>query len=254
MLSAARTQVVANMLASPLTGEPLRWVAFSFNPVAVRAANVQGMPVFFGDGANAAVLGAAISSVPRAFVIAYRSHPQLVDAVRSVRAAFPTVPVFGLATDVRRAGEVQRLGATAVVTRASAGVALGDAVLRGLMSTSVVDLVFLEQEMQLAVRDAVESSERGLERAVRATGRGENGSLDDADAAGIFILDTTMPKTVRRFCSSIEGSCGSGCGSAAAMSPVCHGLSHAVLGVRNAAKRALGIAIQALARGNVAGS
>ena len=42
-----------------------------------------------------------------------------------------------------------------MVTRASAGVALGDALLRNLMDTSCVDLVFLEQEMQLMVKDAV---------------------------------------------------------------------------------------------------
>jgi hypothetical protein len=42
-----------------------------------------------------------------------------------------------------------------VVTRASAGVALGDALLRNLMDTSSVDLVFLEQEMQLMVKEAV---------------------------------------------------------------------------------------------------
>ena len=95
------------MLASPLTGEPLRWVAFSFNPAAVRSAKAQGMPVFYGDGANPAVLAAACSAAPKAFVVTYRSHPQLLEAVRSVRQSWPTVPVFALAVDVRRAGEVQ---------------------------------------------------------------------------------------------------------------------------------------------------
>jgi voltage-gated potassium channel Kch len=169
-------QVVANMLMSPLTGEPLTWLAFSFNPDAVRAANSKGLPVFFGDGADPAVIASATSTPPRAFVLTHRSQPQLLSALETIRTTYPTVPVFALTIDVRRAAEVTRLGATAVVTRASAGVALGDAVLRGLMSTSYVDLVFLEQEMQLAVRDAVQSSAR------------EGGA-----GSGMFILDVTPP-------------------------------------------------------------
>lgn len=74
-----------------------------------------------------------------------------------------------------------------------AGVALGDAVLRGLMSTSFVDLVFLEQEMQLAVRDAVETA------SVAASKRREaDGGETDHTQAGILILDT-YPSKVRRW-------------------------------------------------------
>jgi len=59
-----------------------------------------------------------------------------------------------------------------VVTRASAGVALGDVVLRALMDTSYVDLVFLEQEMQLMVKDAVAAKSRGDEGATMTTNAG----------------------------------------------------------------------------------
>lgn len=194
-------QVVSNMLASPLTGSPLPWIAFSFNPEAVRAANNKSLPVFFGDGANPAVLAAVTPKPPRAFVLTHRSHPQLMLALRTVRTQWPTVPAFALTIDVRRAGEVQSLGATAVVTRASAGVALGDAVLRGLMSTSYVDLVFLEQEMQLAVRDAIEASERQLEEE-RTQGEEADGTavaMRSGDA-GMFILDTSAPPVRPRRC------------------------------------------------------
>lgn len=79
-----------------------------------------------------------------------------------------------------------------------AGVALGDAVLRGLMSTSFVDLVFLEQEMQLAVRDAVETA------SVDAGRRRQNKEGDpDHKEAGILILDT-YPRQVRL---SFSGLC-----------------------------------------------
>lgn len=59
-----------------------------------------------------------------------------------------------------------------VVTRASAGVALGDTVLRALMDTSYVDLVFLEQEMQLMVKDAVAAKSRGDDSATMSTNAG----------------------------------------------------------------------------------
>eukprot|EP00892_Ulva_mutabilis_P002658 jgi/Ulvmu1/12393/UM009_0039.1 len=167
------SQVVANMLSSPLTGNPARWVAFSFNPEAVREARGQGLPVLFGDGSNASVLGAATAAAPRAFVLSLRSHPQTMQALRNIRQAWPTVPAFVLCVDVERAGEAQRLGATAtVVTRASAGVALGDVVLRALMDTSYVDLVFLEQEMQLMVKDAVAAKSRGSDSGTMSTNAG----------------------------------------------------------------------------------
>lgn len=77
-----------------------------------------------------------------------------------------------------------------VVTRASAGVALGDTVLRALMDTSYVDLVFLEQEMQLMVKDAVVSKSRGDDSATMSTNAGvmrgvgfATPSPDDDDSA-----------------------------------------------------------------------
>jgi hypothetical protein len=178
-------QVVASMLTSPLTGQPQSWVAFSLNPDAVSAANEKKLPVFFGDGANPTTLAAVTSQSPKAFVLTHRSHPQLLAALDSICKAFPAVPKFALTIDIRRAAEVQLRGATAVVTRANAGVALGDAVLRGLMSTSFVDLVFLEQEMQLAVRDAVETASNDM------VGHSRDGNPDVQEKqAGMLILDT----------------------------------------------------------------
>ena len=67
-----------------------------------------------------------------------------------------------------------------MVTRASAGVALGDALLRNLMDTSCVDLVFLEQEMQLMVKDAVLAD-------VAAQGT-PDAAAADAAASGVVAL------------------------------------------------------------------
>lgn len=103
------------MISSPLTGNPAPWVAFSFNPEAVREARGQGLPVLFGDGSNASVLGAATGAAPRAFVLSLRSHPQTMQSLRNVRQTWPGVPVFVLSIDVERAAEAQRLGATATV-------------------------------------------------------------------------------------------------------------------------------------------
>jgi voltage-gated potassium channel Kch len=50
------------MLSSPLTGNPTPWIAFSFNPDAVRDARKLGLPVLFGDGSNINVMRAATSA------------------------------------------------------------------------------------------------------------------------------------------------------------------------------------------------
>lgn len=57
-------QVVVNMLSSPLTGNPAPWIAFSFNPDAVRDARSRGLPVMFGDGSNINVMNAATGASP----------------------------------------------------------------------------------------------------------------------------------------------------------------------------------------------
>ena len=83
------------------------------------------------------------------FKVDYGRVVTFVLASPSCLALVNTVRVCKRMTKDGSGAIVQRLGGTAVVTRASAGVALGDVVLRGLMSTSFVDLVFLEQEMQV---------------------------------------------------------------------------------------------------------
>jgi voltage-gated potassium channel Kch len=169
-------------------------MAFSFNPEAVRQARTKRLPVVFGGGSNPDVLKAATASPPRAFVLTLRSHPQTIAALTRIRTNWPGVPIFAMCIDIARASEAKRLGATlSVPKRASAGVDLGDAILRSLMDTSYVDLVFLEQEMQLMVKDAVaEKAKAGSEAGARGRNGASSGTLvsasvsrtEDTDEAG----------------------------------------------------------------------
>lgn len=103
------------MLSSPLTGVPAPWIAFSFNPDAVRDARKRKLPVLFGDGSNINVMRAATDLQPRAFVITLRSHGQLMEAIRNIQKSWPEVPMFALCIDVDRASEAMKAGATSAV-------------------------------------------------------------------------------------------------------------------------------------------
>ena len=63
------SQMVTNMISSPLVGSPVPWIAFEFDPTRVRLARTAGLPVFFGDGSRREVLQSAGVEDPRAFVL-----------------------------------------------------------------------------------------------------------------------------------------------------------------------------------------
>ena len=94
-------QVLANMLASPLSqGPPI--VAFDLDPTRVTAARAAGFPVLFGDGARPSVLAAAGVVVPRAVVVCHSNPAQALRAVRQLRRGYPdAMPIYASAPDFK---------------------------------------------------------------------------------------------------------------------------------------------------------
>ena len=98
-----------------------------------QAAQEVGFNVVYGDGSNIKVLRATGVERPRAIVVVYRARARAVSAVRSLREAFPDVPIYARALDLVHAAELQAAGASSVVTADSeAGLMLGARLLKGM--------------------------------------------------------------------------------------------------------------------------
>lgn len=126
-------QTVANMLLSPALGKPTPWVAFDLTVGRVQAAQEAGFNVLYGDGSRPKVLKTAGISRPRAVVVAYTARQRAVTAVETLREEYEYVPIYARALDMEHAVELQRAGATMVVTaETEAGLLLGSQVSEAL--------------------------------------------------------------------------------------------------------------------------
>eukprot|EP00798_Chlamydomonas_sp_ICE-L_P021741 gene21741-28763_t len=91
-------QMLANMLESPLlggaggTGRP--YIAFDTQADRVRVARAQGFSVFYGDGTQPEVLAAAGVKRPQSLVVTLGGRASTVNAVATLRAAYPDVPIY----------------------------------------------------------------------------------------------------------------------------------------------------------------
>ncbi|GLC53047.1 hypothetical protein PLESTB_000702300 [Pleodorina starrii] len=143
-------QMVANMLESPLaTGsDVLPYLAFDLDPDRVAAGRKAGFKVLFGDPTRSAVLHAAGVEAPRAVAVCLADREAALQAVYTMRADFPSVPIYACASDLRHAAELEEAGANHIVIRSvEAGLALGSQLLGGL-GASEVDLIFLKRGIE----------------------------------------------------------------------------------------------------------
>lgn len=151
-------QVLANFFSTPLAsgldGDYMGWpyVAFDLNPRVVKAAQKTGFPVLYGDGSRAAVLQSAGISSPKAVMIMYTGKAKSIEAVQTIRLAFPAVPIYARAQDLAHLLDLKKAGATdAILENAETSLQLGSKLLKGLGVMSD-DVTFLSQ----LVRDSME--------------------------------------------------------------------------------------------------
>ncbi|XP_048492758.1 K(+) efflux antiporter 3, chloroplastic isoform X2 [Beta vulgaris subsp. vulgaris] len=110
-------QVLANLLSAPLAsgadGEASGWpyVAFDLNPAVVERAKKNGFPVLYGDGSRPTVLQSAGISSPKAVLVMYPEKNKAIEAVKSVRLTFPSVPIYARAQDLKHLLDLKKSGA-----------------------------------------------------------------------------------------------------------------------------------------------
>jgi Kef-type K+ transport system membrane component KefB/voltage-gated potassium channel Kch len=169
-------QAVANLLANLDT--PVPYVAFDLTVNRVAAARNEGFNVLYGDGSSSKVLSAAGVSSPRAIVVGYTARQRVVTAVENLATAFPDIPILVRALDTRHAAEVQKAGASTIVTAESeAGLAVAARVATEA-GAEVEDIVPLARALRRALTERAQDIAMQLEAEAEATAAGKNGGSD----------------------------------------------------------------------------
>ncbi|KAF7803803.1 K(+) efflux antiporter 3, chloroplastic isoform X1 [Senna tora] len=151
-------QVLANFLSNPLASggdsDAVGWpyVAFDLDPTVVKAAGNLGFPVLYGDGSRPSVLQSAGISSPKAIMVMYAGKEMAIEAVQRLRFAFPAIPIYARAQDLKHLLDLKKAGATdAILENAETSLQLGSKLLQGLGMMSD-DVAFLSQ----LIRDSME--------------------------------------------------------------------------------------------------
>ncbi|WJX52412.1 K(+) efflux antiporter 3, chloroplastic [Trifolium repens] len=193
-------QVLANLLSNPMASggdsDGIGWpyVAFDIDPRVVKAARKQGFPILYGDGSRPAVLQSAGISSPKAIMIMLTEKAKSIEAVQRLRLAFPAVPIYARARDLKHLLDLKKAGATdATLEKAETSLQLGSKMLKGLGMMSD-DVSFLSQ----LVRDSMEqqAEEEISQREYRESNIMEPLQVRVSDIRGPRIpVTTTTPKS-----------------------------------------------------------
>ncbi|KAK6916240.1 Cation/H+ exchanger [Dillenia turbinata] len=162
-------QVLANFLSAPLApgvdGDVVGWpyVAFDLDLSVVKSSRKLGFPILFGDGSRPAVLQSAGISSPKAVMIMYTGRKRTIEAVQRIRLAFPAVPIYARAQDLKHLLDLKRVGATDVILEnAETSLQLGSKLLKGfgVMSDDVAFLSRLVRDsMELQAQEALDRTD-----------------------------------------------------------------------------------------------
>ncbi|KAM1105940.1 hypothetical protein FF1_002862 [Malus domestica] len=159
-------QVLANFLSTPLASginsDNLGWpfVAFDLDPSVVKASRELGFPILYGDGSRPAVLQSAGIASPKAVMVMYTARSKTTEAVQRLRQAFPAIPIYARALDLKHLLELKQSGATdAILESAETSLQLGSKLLKGFGVMSD-DVNFLRQ----LIRDSMELQAQGVSK------------------------------------------------------------------------------------------
>ncbi|GLT41906.1 hypothetical protein SLA2020_159350 [Shorea laevis] len=151
-------QILANLLSTPLASGADReimgcpYVAFDLNPSVVKASRKLGFPILYGDGSRPEVLQSAGISSPKAVMIMYTGRKRTIETVERLRLAYPAIPIYARAKDLKHLLDLKKSGATdAILENAETSLQLGSKLLKGFGVMSD-DVTFLSQ----LVRDSME--------------------------------------------------------------------------------------------------
>ncbi|TYI95362.1 hypothetical protein E1A91_D02G274500v1 [Gossypium mustelinum] len=110
-----------------------------------QASRKLGFPILYGDGSSPGVLQSAGIKSPKAVMIMYRGKKRTVEAVQRLRLAFPAVPIYARAQDLKHLLDLKKAGATdAILENTETSLQLGSKLLKGFGVMSD-DVTFLRQ-------------------------------------------------------------------------------------------------------------
>ena len=145
---------VGQLLAKVLTEQDISYVAIENDARLVTTLHPRGFPVYFGDASRAELLQKVHADRASAVVLTMDHPASVLHAVRSIRRAYPQLPVYARARDEAHALALVQAGATLVVPEAlEAALQLAATVLQtaGLAEARAVDIVQAERERRNAV-------------------------------------------------------------------------------------------------------
>ncbi|KAM1264373.1 hypothetical protein ACFX2J_034188 [Malus domestica] len=184
-------QVLANFLSTPLASGidndnlGLPFVAFDMDPSVVKASRKLGFPILYGDGSRPAVLQSAGISSPKAVMVLYTARSRTTEAVQRLRHAFPAIPIYARALDLKHLLELKKSGATdAILESAEMSLQLGSKLLKGFGVRSD-DVNFLRQ----LIRDSMELQAQGASK----TDEKELNDLQPMQVRVADLIDDAVP-------------------------------------------------------------
>ncbi|OBV37591.1 cation:proton antiporter [Janthinobacterium psychrotolerans] len=145
---------VGQLLAKVLTQQDISYVAIENDARLVTTLHPRGFAVYFGDASRAELLQKVHADRASAVVLTMDHPASVLHAVRSIRRAYPQLPVYARARDEAHALALVQAGATLVVPEAlEAALQLTATVLQtaGVSEARAFDIVQAERDRRNAV-------------------------------------------------------------------------------------------------------
>jgi CPA2 family monovalent cation:H+ antiporter-2 len=112
---------VGETVARVLEAEEIPYVALDVNGERVEERRREGKPVFFGDASRREILEKVGGAHARAFVVTTDKPEAGERMVKTIREAWPGIPIHARALDAEHARRLREIGVTAVVPEALEG-------------------------------------------------------------------------------------------------------------------------------------
>ena len=144
---------IGQLVAKILQQQDISYVAIEDDARLVTSLHQRGFPVYFGDASRAELLHSVHAGGAQAVVLTMDHPASVLNALKSIRRAYPDLPVYARARDEKHAAALMRAGATLVVPEAlESGLQLSATVLQtlGFAEARAFELVHDERELRNA--------------------------------------------------------------------------------------------------------
>lgn len=182
-------EVVARMLARKF----VKFAAVDLDLNIVQKARKQNVPVVYGDSLHPVELLESMQlPTPSSFVITFSDEELAEECLNAVKSAFPRVPVYVRAKDIKEQKKFLNLGACAMYPESlETSLSLGAAVLDGF-NTPANDINAIKKEMRSdeALEDAFREYETKWKEFIRSSAN-DNGiaeSVSEEDSHSVIAL------------------------------------------------------------------